>query len=60
MPESDWEKVSQATFCRDKDINREGEKGEWRLKKGMPEQWYITYQFDNLNLSKRIPSTPPA
>ena len=40
LPEKDWEKQAGAHFKRN--VNSE-ENGEWRLKPGMPEQWFIEY-----------------
>jgi 23S rRNA (cytosine1962-C5)-methyltransferase len=54
MSESEWENLAQATFCRDKEANREGEKGEWRLKKGMPGQWYMAYHSEGMNIKMRL------
>jgi 23S rRNA (cytosine1962-C5)-methyltransferase len=54
LPESEWELLSQATFRRDKDSSKEGEKGEWQLKKGMPGQWYISYIKEGLRIKMRL------
>jgi 23S rRNA (cytosine1962-C5)-methyltransferase len=54
LPLTEWENLAHATFCRDQNANREGEKGEWRLKKGMPSQWYIIYDWEGLHIKMRM------
>ena len=47
MPESEWQLLANATFKRDKSSP---ERGEWQLKKGMSEKWWIQYRHAGLNL----------
>jgi 23S rRNA (cytosine1962-C5)-methyltransferase len=54
LTENEWESLASATFWRDKESGREGEKGEWRLKKGMPEQWKVSYQYKNMKIVMRL------
>lgn len=58
LPETEWQKLAHAFFKREKgsesynaDIN---ERGRWILKKGMPEQWYITYEYKTMKLKMRL------
>lgn len=58
MDESEWVKLADARFMRNNPVNNEdalkGEKGEWILKKGMPEQWTIGYKDDGLDFKMRL------
>ncbi len=51
MNEAEWEKMSSAAFKLEKN---DSEKGRWILKKGMPEQWRITYAYKQMNFSVRL------
>ena len=51
LPEDDWEKRSNARFHKEKG---NPEKGEWILKKGMPEQWFINYHYKKLKFRMRL------
>lgn len=55
---SEWEKLSHAVYRRAKgsdptktDIS---EKGEWKVKHGMPDRWIINYSFDGMKLKFRL------
>jgi 23S rRNA (cytosine1962-C5)-methyltransferase len=50
MKEAEWEKSAHAVFNPAKD----GEKGEWVLKKGMKEQWLMKYKTKELDLAFRL------
>jgi len=46
LPEKEWDKLAHATYTRRKGSSTallDEEKGEWKLKPGMPEQWMIEY-----------------
>ena len=51
MPTGEWEKLSHAIFRKEKN---DPEKGHWSLKTGMPEQWYIAYQYKEMQLKMRL------
>jgi 23S rRNA (cytosine1962-C5)-methyltransferase len=51
LSENEWNKLSHADFR--KEIGNP-EKGEWVLKKGMKEQWFINYEPKNFKLSFRL------
>ncbi|GGG17229.1 class I SAM-dependent methyltransferase [Pontibacter amylolyticus] len=51
LPDSEWQRMANAEFTRDKGSQ---EKGQWKLKKGMPEQWFINYQYQDLKLRFRL------
>ncbi|MFC6998304.1 class I SAM-dependent methyltransferase [Rufibacter roseus] len=51
LPEREWERLAQATFKREKG---NAEKGQWQLKKGMAEQWFINYKYNDLKLRFRL------
>lgn len=48
---ADWEKQSNAIFRIEKN---DPEKGKWILKKGMPEQWWIQYAHEGLDIRLRM------
>ena len=51
LSETEWEKQSNARFRKEKG---NPEKGEWVLKKGMPQQWYIDYSYEKMALKMRL------
>ncbi|MEA5401408.1 class I SAM-dependent methyltransferase [Arcicella sp. DC2W] len=51
MPETEWERTANATFKKDKGSQ---EKGEWILKKGMEERWFMPYKTDALDLNFKL------
>ena len=51
MPNSEWEKLSHAIFRKEKN---DPEKGRWTLKNGMAEQWFIAYQYKEMQLKMRL------
>jgi 23S rRNA (cytosine1962-C5)-methyltransferase len=51
LPQSEWDRLAQAIFKKEKGST---EKGQWLLKKGMPEQWFIQYRYGQLNLRFRL------
>ena len=51
MSSGEWEKLSHAFFRKEKN---DPEKGRWSLKSNMPEQWYIDYQYKEMQLKMRL------
>ncbi|MCX6271569.1 MAG: class I SAM-dependent methyltransferase [Bacteroidetes bacterium] len=51
LTEEQWEKQCHASFKKEKN---NPEKGEWDLKPGMPEQWYVDYSSGPLNFRMRL------
>lgn len=51
LPDTEWNQLAQATFKKEKGSS---EKGQWVLKKGMPEQWYMSYAYQDLQLRFRL------
>lgn len=47
----EWNRQADAVFKRDKN---NPEKGEWKLKANMQQQWFINYKHDKLNLRFRL------
>lgn len=47
----EWQKQAHADFRRDKN---NPEKGIWSLKKGMPEQWKVSYEYEHLKIIFRL------
>jgi 23S rRNA (cytosine1962-C5)-methyltransferase len=54
MPEKEWDTMAHATFKREKGGQKESDRGEWILKPGMPDQWYISYHWNGLKLKMRM------
>ena len=51
LSSGEWEKLSHAFFRKEKN---DPEKGKWSLKNNMPEQWYIAYQYKEMQLKMRL------
>lgn len=51
LPESEWKSMAQALFRKEKG---NPEKGEWILRKGMPEQWIIPYHYKEMQIRMRL------
>jgi 23S rRNA (cytosine1962-C5)-methyltransferase len=56
LPENDWKSRTSAWFKKEKGKSgTEGnEKGEWILRPGMPEQWFISYTYQQMKLRFRL------
>lgn len=54
LPEEQWEKRANAVFRKEKSHDLAGEKGEWILKPGTPQQWFIDYRSTGLSLKFRL------
>ena len=51
LSSGEWEKLSHAFFRKEKN---DPEKGKWSLKNNMPEQWFIGYQYKEMQLKMRL------
>lgn len=51
LPESEWEKLADATFKKEKGSQ---EKGTWLAKKHVPDKWFIPYESNQLQLQFKI------
>lgn len=56
LPEREWHSLTDAYFKKEKaKSSTDGnDRGEWILKKGMPEQWFINYEYKEMRLSFRL------
>jgi 23S rRNA (cytosine1962-C5)-methyltransferase len=58
LPEAEWERMCHARYKRIKGVDPSkldpGEKGDWKLKPGMPEQWTVAYSYKEMNLKFRL------
>jgi 23S rRNA (cytosine1962-C5)-methyltransferase len=58
LPESEWEQLANARYKRTKggDSSKQeiSEKGEWKLKPGMQDQWIISYLYKGMHLKFRL------
>ena len=51
LPESEWEKLTQAYFKKEKN---NPDKGEWLLRKGIAPNWTINYAYKDMTLSFKL------
>jgi 23S rRNA (cytosine1962-C5)-methyltransferase len=51
LPQIEWDKMASAFFRKEKN---NPEKGQWELKKGMPERWLMDYKQGQLNLTFKL------
>lgn len=56
LTETEWEKMANAYFKKEKGSVKSGqeERGTWNKKKGMPEQWVISYNYKEMALKFRL------
>lgn len=56
LSETEWENQADATFRKEKGkTSQDGnDKGTWIQKKGMPDQWFISYKYKEMNLRFRL------
>ncbi len=59
LSESEWKKLAHAHFIQKRSITNistanDNEKGEWIIKPGVKEQWYIDYNYQEMNLRFRL------
>lgn len=51
LSDREWVEIADAYFKRDK---KSEDRGEWQLKPKMREQWFVNYQYKNMNLKMRL------
>ena len=51
LPEGEWRRMADAAFLRDV---RSDERGEWRLRPGMPPRWTVAYEYKDMVLRMRL------
>ncbi|MDH6308588.1 23S rRNA (cytosine1962-C5)-methyltransferase [Dysgonomonas sp. PFB1-18] len=56
LTEKEWENMADASFMREKGkASQDGnDKGVWTQKKGMSDQWFIGYNYKDMNLTFRL------
>jgi 23S rRNA (cytosine1962-C5)-methyltransferase len=58
LAETEWERIAHARYKRTKGIDPSkqdpGEKGDWKLKPGVPEQWGVSYSYKEMHLKFRL------
>lgn len=52
--EEEWRRLADASFLRD---GRSDERGEWRLRRGMPDRWTVGYAYGEMRLKMRLALT---
>lgn len=60
LSDSEWNNMADAAFRKTRDLNPldKEEQGEWFLKKRMPEQWIVNYNYKKMTLKMRLGLTP--
>ena len=51
LTEEEWRRLADASFLRD---GRSEERGEWRLRSGMPSRWTVDYAYEGMRLRMRL------
>lgn len=51
LTEEEWRRLANASFLRD---GRSEERGEWRLRSGMPSRWTVDYAYEGMRLRMRL------
>lgn len=51
LTEQEWRRLADASFLRD---GRSEERGEWRLRSGMPSRWTVDYACEGMRLRMRL------
>lgn len=51
LPEGEWRRMADAAFLRDAHSD---ERGEWRLRQGMPSRWTVDYAYKGMELRMRL------
>ena len=54
LEETEWNAMAQAIFERKSNAGAQADDGNWTLRAGMPEQWYISYAYQDLKLRFRL------
>ncbi len=54
LSEEEWQQRASASFMRDA---KSEERGEWRIKRGTPEQWRVAYKYKSMSLTMRLGMT---
>lgn len=58
LTEEEWEKMPHAWFKRTKGKDSaDFERGEWLQKPGMPGQWFVNYDYNDMHLAFRLGMT---
>lgn len=51
LTEQEWRRLADASFLHD---GRSEERGEWRLRSGMPSRWTVDYAYEGMRLRMRL------
>ncbi len=59
LSDQEWKRMADAYFINAKsdkgsNLKNDGERGEWKLKPGLKEQWYIDYKYKEMNIRFRL------
>ncbi|MCK9312366.1 MAG: class I SAM-dependent methyltransferase [Bacteroidales bacterium] len=58
LSENEWGRLPHAWFKRSKGKDSsDNERGEWRQKSSMPDQWFVEYQYKQMKLKFRLGMT---
>ena len=51
LPEGEWERLADAVFRKDR---KSEDRGEWVLRPGMKQQWFVEYAYKDMKLRMRL------
>ncbi|MDW8295925.1 MAG: class I SAM-dependent methyltransferase [Raineya sp.] len=54
LSEKEWQKMAHATFARAKNTDKHSERGEWKLKNGVKEPWWINYAYQGVKITMKL------
>lgn len=59
ISDQEWKRMADAYFINAKsdkgsNLKNDGERGEWKLKPGLKEQWYIDYKYKEMSIRFRL------
>ena len=58
LSDNEWKRMADAYFIKGKssksDFTSDNERGEWKLKPGIKEQWFIDYSYKEMHLKFRL------
>ena len=51
LPEEEWRRLADCTFRRE---GRSEERGQWSVRPGIPDRWFVTYRYREMSLRMRL------
>ncbi|MCC8088394.1 MAG: class I SAM-dependent methyltransferase [Rikenellaceae bacterium] len=51
LNENEWDELADAVFLKDR---KSDDRGEWKCRKGMPQQWIVSYSYKDMEIKMRL------